>query len=72
MKRLHSEAAASTAMDTASTLERRAAILSRLEDINGIAVPGGATSTGIKSEVHWDHVMQEMVCRAKFCMNLLR
>jgi hypothetical protein len=72
MKRLHSEAAASTAMDTASTLERRAAILSRLEDINGIAVPGGATSTAIKSEVHWDHVMQEMVCSANFCMNLLR
>lgn len=71
MKRLHSEAAASTAMDTASTLERRAAILSRLEDINGIAVPGGATSTAIKSDVHWDHVMQEMVCSAKFCMNLL-
>lgn len=72
MKRLHSEAAATTAVDTASTLERRAAILSRLEDINGIAAPGGATSTAIKSEVHWDHVMQEMVCSAKFCMNLLR
>ena len=71
MKRLHSEAAASIAMDTASTLERRAAILSRLEDINGVAVSGGATSTASKSEVHWDHVMQEMVCSAKLCMKQL-
>ena len=72
MTRLHSEAVTSNAMDTASTLERRAAILSRLEDINGAAVPGGPTSAASKSEVHWDHVMQEMVCSAKFCMKLLQ
>ena len=63
MKKLQSESAASIATDTASTLQRRAVILSRLEEINGIALVNGAASIVSKSEVHWDHVMQEMVRR---------
>lgn len=61
MKRLHSEAADVTPVDVASMAERRAVLLSRIEQINGPAVPAGSTTTVRKSDVHWDHVMQEMV-----------
>lgn len=63
MKRLHSEAANGTPADTADMTERRTAILSRLEEINGVAVPAGFASAVVKTELHWDHVMQEMVSK---------
>ena len=63
MKRLHSEAANGTPADTADMTERRTAILSRLEEINGVAVPAGFASSVGKTELHWDHVMQEMVSK---------
>lgn len=61
MKQLQGDASDGTPADTGSAIERRAAILGRLEEINGPAVPSGYSSSVVKSDVHWDHVMQEMV-----------
>ena len=61
MKRLHSEAANVAPEDALRMGERRSAILGRLEEINGPAVASGAVRSVVKKDVHWDHVMQEMV-----------
>ena len=61
MKRLHSEAADAAPVDVAALAERRIAIVGRLEAINGPILPSGYVSSVVKSDVHWDHVMQEMV-----------
>ena len=63
MKRLHSEAADAAPVDVAALAERRIAIVGRLEAINGPILPSGYVSSVVKSDVHWDHVMQEMVSR---------
>ena len=63
MKRLHSEAADVAPVDIAALAERRTALLGRLEEINGPALSSSYVSSVVKSDVHWDHVMQEMVSR---------
>jgi hypothetical protein len=61
MKRIHSESEATPPVDVASMVDRRSAIVDRLEQINGPHVSIGSTTSILKSNVHWDHVMQEMV-----------
>ena len=61
MKRLHSEAADGAPIDLVALAERRTAIQGRLEQINGPIIPTGYVSSVVKTDVHWDHVMQEMV-----------
>ena len=61
MKRLHSEAVDVSPADVASMAQRRAAILSRMGDINGPVITAGGAPSVVKNDMHWDHVMQEMV-----------
>lgn len=61
MKRLQNDLSEQQPVDLARIVERRSAIVSRLEEINGPSIPTGSSLPIEKKDVHWDHVMQEMV-----------
>jgi hypothetical protein len=61
MKRLQNDLADQQPVDLAKMVDRRSFIVNRLEEINGPSIPIGSSHPIAKKDVHWDHVMQEMV-----------